>query len=182
MVAGPREQFRPTTSAPAASSRRPASAIAALAHPTLPGDGEGDHGRLARALDRLERQEGLAAPAVGLADDEVDARVHRPVDLLVERPALAATWRRRPRRCSCCRCCPRAGRRLARDLLREAERRAVDPLEVALPDDHPHLGAMGVVGERLDHVRARVHEIPVELAHRFGCSRTTSGTKAPAWR
>ena len=52
--------------------------------------GERDDGRLARALDDLERQDCLAEPAEGLADDEIDARVERPADLLLECLAHAA--------------------------------------------------------------------------------------------
>ena len=167
-MAGPREQFRPTTSAPAASSCRAASA-------TLdPSRIRPSRGRarvitagLPRALDRLERQEGLPGPAVGLAHDEVDAGVHRPVDLLVEDPARLLVRLRvvGPVDARVADVPREQGAGLARDLLREAERRAVDPLEVALPVDHPHLGAMRVVGERLDDVRARVHEVPVEALH-----------------
>jgi glutathione S-transferase len=64
---------------PARVRRRPS-----LAHEALSRDRQRDHRRLARALDRLERQERLAAERIRLADDEVDAGVDRPADLLVE--------------------------------------------------------------------------------------------------
>ncbi len=53
-----------------------------------------------------------------------------------------------------------AGR--ARDLLRDRQRRPVDPREVFLAPDDLELGAVRVVGEGLDDIRARVDEIAMQ--------------------
>ena len=74
----------------------------------------------------------------------------------------------------------RAG--LVGDLLRERERVPVQLLEQVLLADDAHLLAVRVVGERLDDVGARVHELAMELASTIsGWSSTASGTNAPAW-
>ena len=125
---------------------------------------------LPELLDDLERQAGLAEPAEGLADDEVDARVDRPADLLLERLAHAAhglgivglvgvgvgeITREQ-------------GAALVRHLLRDLQRLAIERLEDVLLADDLELLAVAVIGERLDHVGAGAHELAVELAHRLG--------------
>src|SRR3712207_919568 len=52
---------------------------------------------------------------------------------------------------------------LFRSLLREGEGLAVEALEKLHFADDPELLAVGVVGERLDHVRPRVDELAVKL-------------------
>ncbi len=135
--------------APAGISGGPALSRGAVA-----GDGERDNGRPAGAPDRLERQQGLAPEGVGLGHDEIDAGLDCPPDLLVEDAARLLlrlgvagivdggiadiAGQQRPGAAS--------------HLLGDAERRAVDRGEVSLPADHLELGAMGIVGECLDHV------------------------------
>src|SRR3712207_9351216 len=57
---------------------------------------------------------------------------------------------------------------LFRSLLREGEGLAVEALEKLHFADDPELLAVGVVGERLDHVRPRVDELAVELRNLLG--------------
>jgi hypothetical protein len=54
------------------------------------------------------------------------------------------------------------GARAAGDLLGDAQGGAIDLRQVSFAADHPELGAMGVVGEGLDHVRSGVDELAVE--------------------
>jgi len=62
----------------------------------------------------------------------------------------------------------------------DSKGRAVDILR--LKPDEPELRPVGIVGRGLDHVRAGLNEVAVELLDQIGRSRTTSGTDAPAWR
>ncbi|MFN8186067.1 MAG: hypothetical protein U0R69_03205 [Gaiellales bacterium] len=57
---------------------------------------------------------------------------------------------------------------LGRDLGGDPERLPVQPLEDVLLADHAQLLAVCVVGQRLDDVRPRVHELAVELADDLG--------------
>ena len=140
-----------------------------LGRPPLAGrgilvDGEGDDGGKPRPPDHLERDERLFPPRERLADDEVDTRIHRPRDLLLEHRS-----HRLPRRVvpdEHVRIADVAGEQrsgLVRDTLRDRERAAVHLLEQVLLPDDAELLAMRVVGERLDDVRARMHELAVEL-------------------
>src|SRR3712207_116631 len=61
---------------------------------------------------------------------------------------------------------------LFRSLLREGEGLAVEALEKLHFADDPKLLAVGVVGERLDHVRPRVDELTVELRDLLGMLET----------
>src|SRR5262249_13982097 len=53
-------------------------------------------------------------------------------------------------------------------LLRDPEGRAVDRLEILLPADDPELRPVGIVREGLDHIRAGVDEVTVELLNQAG--------------
>ena len=118
----------------------------------------------------LEREQRLAEPADGLGDDEVDVGVERPADLLLERAAHQGVG------CRVVRLVDVgvgevAGEQraaLVRHLLGDRQRLTVERLQDVLLADHLQLLAMAVVGERLDHVRAGVHELPVQLAHHLG--------------
>jgi hypothetical protein len=141
-----------------------------LAHAPLARNREGDHRRLLRALDRLERHQRLAGERVRLADDEIDAGVDRPADLLVEDPARLLVRLRVVRRVDAgitdVARQQSAGR--ARDLLRDRQRRLVDLREVFLASDDLELGAVRVVGERFDDIRAGVDEVAVEALDQLG--------------
>src|SRR5256885_167423 len=128
----------------------------AVAHLALAGDGQRDHGRLAGALDRPQRQQRLAGERVRLAHDEVDAGVHRPADLLVEDlPRLLV--RGRILGAVDARVADVAGQqgaRAARHLAGDGQRGPVDPRQVLFAADDLQLGPVGVVRERLDDVGA----------------------------
>ena len=64
------------------------------------------------------------------------------------------------------------------DLLRERERLAVERLEQILLADHLQLLAVPVVGERLDDVGSRSHELDVELTHDVGVLEHDLGDEA----
>jgi hypothetical protein len=101
--------------------------------------------------------------------DEVDAGVDGPADLFLEHRAHGLV-RRRVRRIVDVGVADvareqRAG--LVRHRFGDLQRAAIDRLEIALAPDHPQLLAMRVVGERLDDVRARVHEVAMQLRHDF---------------
>ena len=72
--------------------------------------------------------------------------------------------------------------RLARDAPGELERLAVERLEQILLADQPQLLAVRVVGERLDDVRAGVHELAVQLLDDLGLLEDDLGHVRPAWR
>src|SRR5262249_47564087 len=131
---------------------------------------ERDHRGTAGAGDRLERKERLAAERIRLADDEVDAGIDGPADLLVEdTPRLLVRFG--VVESVDARVADVAGEespRLARDLLGDAERDRVDLLEIALPPADLELGSMRVVGERLHDVRAGVNELAVQRLHQIG--------------
>ncbi len=131
--------------------------------------GHRDDRRKARLLDHLERERRLVDVRDGLRDDEVDARVGCPADLLLEhRPhgllrlvvvridvgVADVPGEERPA--------------LGCDLLRDRERLPVDLLEQVLLPDDPHLLAVRVVRERLDDVGARAHEVAVQLRDDLG--------------
>ena len=58
--------------------------------------------------------------------------------------------------------------RLIGDSLGDLPRAAIDRLEIAFAADHPEFLSMRVVGERLDDVGARMHEVAMELSHDLG--------------
>ena len=132
--------------------------------------GERHHGRLARTLDDLERQAGLAEPAECLADDEVDVRVDSPADLLLERLAHEAQGLRIVRivGVGVGEIAREQGAALVRHLLGDLQRLAIERLEDLLLANDFELFAVAVIGERFDHVGAGAHELAVQLAHRFG--------------
>ena len=122
--------------------------------------------------DRLiasRARSGLASERVRLGHDEVDARPRPPTRSARRRSDAPAcvTSTRWDRRCWCCRCLRPEGAGAPRDLPGDAKRRAIDPGEVFLAAHHPQLGAVGVVGEGLDHIRARVDELAVERLHQI---------------
>ena len=130
-------------------------------------DAHGDDCGQAGRLDRLERHARFLGVGVGLGDDEVDARLGGPRDLLVEHrldglPGLGVVGVEDVRVADVAGE-ERAG--LVGDLLRERERVSVQLLEEAFLADDAHLLAVCVVGERLDDVGARVHELAMELGH-----------------
>ena len=126
-------------------------------------DGEGDDRRKAGRLDRFEGEQGLLTPRERLGDHEVDSRLGRPADLLLEHPlrrrhggrvsgredvAVAdITGEQRPA--------------LDGDLFGDAQCLAVHRLQVRLPTDEAQLLPVGVVGEGLDHIGAGVDELTV---------------------
>ena len=86
----------------------------AVAHLALLVQREGDDRGQLRLPDHVERDLGLAEPGDRLGDDEVDAGLDRPGDLLLEHGAHLARRVRVVRACRrwCCRCCRRRARRL----------------------------------------------------------------------
>ena len=131
--------------------------------------GKRDHRRLARTLDFIERDQRFRGVGECLADNVVDAGVDRPANLFLEH-----------RTDSLVRCGVRgvvdvgvadvAGKESAgflRDGLGNIERAPVDPLQVLLAPDDPQFLAVRIIGERFDHVRPGVHEVPVQLGHRL---------------
>src|SRR4029079_16575573 len=99
--------------------------------------------------------------------DEVDARLGGPRDLLVEHrldgPLGFGVFGGEDVRVADVAGEERAG--LVRDLLREHERISVQLLEEPFLADDTHLLAVRVVGERLDDIGARMHELPMEVGH-----------------
>ncbi len=171
IVAGPRMQLRPTTSAPASARRWQASATVQSSRVTSAlCIASVITAVLLRLLDDVERDQRLLRPRERLADDEVDAGVDRPADLLLEHRAHGLV-RRGIRRVVDVGVADVAGEEragLRRDGLRDLERPAVDRLQILLAADHAKLLAMRVVGERLDDVGARVDEIAMELRDDLG--------------
>ena len=96
IVAGPREQLRPTTAAPASASRpaRLDVVVAVVGRRRLHAR-ERDHRGQAELLADLEPDQRLADVVVGLRDHEVDALLDRPAELLL---VLRADHRARPLR------------------------------------------------------------------------------------
>src|SRR5215218_4391640 len=145
---------------PARVLRRPA--LARLGRAV---DRERDDRGQAGLLDHVERDQRLLGPGERLANDEVDVRVDRPRDLLLEhRPHRRRGFsvaRVLDVRVADVAGVQRAG--LPRDLGGARKRAAVDLLERVLLADHPQLLAVRVVGEGLDHVGAGVDELAVEL-------------------
>ena len=164
MVSGPRMQFSPTTSAPACSAIRHACAGSATSR-SVPSRCTAkviDRGQAGR-LDRLEGEQRLAGPAERLGDDEVHAGLGGPADLLLERGPgrpLAGAARLVHVRVAQVARQHRAGFR--GDPLGDGQRVPVQRLEQVLLADDPQLLPVPVVGEGLDHVRARVHELAVQ--------------------
>jgi len=133
-------------------------------------DREGDDGRQAGLLDHVEGDQGLLAVGDRLGDDEVDARVDRPADLLHEHSA-----RRRRRflvvahiQVGVGDVARQQGARVGRDLPGDGEGLAVHLLQQVLFADDAQLLAVRVIGKGLDHVGARVHELAVQAAHYLG--------------
>ena len=114
----------------------------------------------------------------GLADEEVDARLHRPADLLIEDPAHGATRGVIRRVDIGIREIAGEERvRLHRHLAGNRQRVTVERLEQVFLADEPKLLAMPVVGERLDDVRAGVDKLPMELRNHFGMLEDDLGNK-----
>jgi hypothetical protein len=124
-------------------------------------DGEGDDRHKAGRVDRFEGEQGLPAPRERLGDHEVDSRLGRPADLLLEHTLRRGhrgrvtggedvgvadiTGEQRPA--------------LGGDILGDAQSLAVDHLQVRLPTDQAQLLPVGVVGEGLDDIGAGVNEL-----------------------
>ena len=136
-----------------------------------PGGGQGDHGRQVQFLDDLQGDQRLTQIVVGLRDDEIDALVHRPRQLLfihradharrrlfvlgVVRPGVADV----------------AGDQritLAGDLVGDAHRLAVHGLQIVLATDILQLAAVRVIGERDHDVGPRTKKLAVKLAECIG--------------
>ena len=115
IVAGPREQFSPTTAAPcAARIAARLDVVRSVVGRIGLHAGEGHHGGQAELVADLEADERLAEVVVRLADDEVDAFLLRPAELLAVLRAhdRHPTASGRPGRSTrCCRCCRRRARR-----------------------------------------------------------------------
>ena len=131
------------------------------------GGGQRDHGRQAQFLDDLQRDQRLAQIIVGLRDDEIDALVNRPGELLLVHRAD------HPGRCLLVLrvVCPGVadvtgdqGIAFARNLVGDLDCLAVHCLEVVLAADVLELGAMRVVGERHHDVSARPEELAMQLS------------------
>ena len=129
-----------------------------------------DDGNLLRFLDDIERNQRLLRVAERLADDEIDARIDRPADLLLEHRTHCAL-RSGIRRIVDVRIADVAGEERAAffgDGLGEIEGAAVDRLEIALAPDDAELLAVRVIRQRFDDVRACMNEVAMELRHRLG--------------
>ena len=131
---------------------------------------ERDDGGLLRLEDDVEGDQRFLSPRECLADDVIDAGIDRPADLFLEHRAHGLV-RRRIGGVEDVRVADVAGEEragLRRDRLGDLQRPAVDRLEIALASYHAQLLAMRVVGERLDDIRAGVHEIAMQLRHDLG--------------
>src|ERR1039458_8322252 len=136
--------------------------LIAVARPFRLGSGERHHRRQTQPAHDLQRDQRLAEIVIGLGDDEVDALVHRPAQLLgvggtdhiagrrivrVVDPGIADVARYQ-----------RVA--LLRDLAGDPDRVPVHRFQGALAADGPQLLPMRVVGERDHHLRARAQELP----------------------
>jgi hypothetical protein len=121
--------------------------------------------RQARRLDHVGRDQRLLRPRERLADDELGTAVDGPADLLLEHAADRVTGGRvvRAEHVGVADVAGEHRAGVARDVGRDAQRLAVHLLEQVLLPDDPQLLAVRVVGERLDDVRAGVHELAVQL-------------------
>ncbi len=138
----------------------------------------GHDGRPAAAAHRLERKQRLADVTEGLANEEVDARLHRPADLLIEDPAHRATRGVIGRVDIGIREIAGQQRvRLHRHLPGNRQGVPVERLEQVFLADQPKLLAVPVIGERLDDVRAGVDELPMQLGNHLGMLEHDLGNK-----
>ena len=128
-----------------------------------------DHRGLLRSLDHFQRDQRLLAPRKRLADDEIDAGIDRPADLLLEHRAHGF-----PRFGICgiedVGIADVAGQQRAAFVghcLGQFQRTAIHRLEVVLAADDAQLFAMRIVGQRLDDVGAGVDKIAMQLGDDF---------------
>ena len=182
IVAGPREQLSPTTSAPAASSRRHASSNAT---PSIVVSAVEANVAItaARLLHHLDRDHGLAEVVVRLGDHQVGALLDGPGDLLAVHLAHDRARGNGIVRVECPGVADVPGNErvtFGGDLGSEPQRVAVQRLEVALAADLAHLLAVTVVRERHHHLRAGAEELPVQLAHRVRKIEHDLGDVRPA--
>ena len=170
IVAGPREQLKPDGGR-AVVGEHPAGLDVVRAVEGRVGlhAGEGHHGRQPEFLAHLEADQRLAEEVVRLGDDEVDALLLRPAQLLavllahdgagvdgigrVVAPGVAdVAGDERPA--------------LGCDLVRDADGLPVHQLEVVAAADVAQLLAVGVVGQRHHDVGAGPQELAVQLPQR----------------
>ena len=131
--------------------------------------GEGDDGRQSELLADLQPDQGLADEVVGLGDDQVDAFLDRPAELLAVLLTDDVTGPLRVCRVVRPRVADVAGHEsvtLGGDLVGDPDGLAVQLLELALPPDVLELLAVRVVGERDHDVGAGPQELPVQLPQR----------------
>ena len=134
------------------------------------GGGQRHHGRQAKLLADLQADQGLAEVVVGFGDDEVDALVGGPAQLLGIHGAHHIGAGRIVRVVG-----PRVahvaghqGAAFGRHLPGQPHGLPVHRLQLGLAAQLAQLAAMGVIGQRHHHVSARAQELPVQLGHRIG--------------
>ena len=127
-----------------------------------------DHRGQPQVADDLHRDQRLAEVVVGLGDDEVDALLDRPAELLGIHGPNGPGGRRVVRIISPGVADVPGHQRtaLGRDLAGYPHGGAVHRLQVALAAHVTQLLPVRVVGQRHHHVRARAQELAVQLAHR----------------
>ncbi len=140
-----------------------------VAHGAFPVNGEGHQRGKTSGPDGLQGQQRLAGPAEGLGDDEVHAGLGRPAHLLLEsRPDSPLSGRSRLVDVRVAQVAGQQRARFPRYLGGDGQGLPVERLEDALLADHPQLLAVTVVRERLHHVGAGVHELPVQTLDDLG--------------
>ena len=169
-VAGPREQFSPTTSAPASASRLQASSGVVPSRIT-PVECTASVTTVGRPVARMTSSAMSASPSQlsRLRDQEVRPALDGPADLLLEhRPHLGARGVVLGVDVRVGDVAGEQGAGLAGDVARELQRLPVERLEQVLLADDAQLLAVAVVGEGLDHVRAGVGELAVQARDHLG--------------
>jgi hypothetical protein len=125
--------------------------------------------RLARGPDDFQGGQCLVRPAKRFADDEVGTGIDRPTNLFFEHgpcrilglPVIGLPDIR------IADVAGQQGAALPGDLLCNFQRVAVERLQQVFLSDHAHLFPMGVIGEGLDDIGARVHELTMKFVYLF---------------